>query len=130
MPTGPGLLRYADAMAQTIVVKLVDDIDGGDADETISFALDGKSYEIELSKKNAFALRKALAPYIDKGRLAGRPPGPGRGRARRGASSGVRTLFSELDTEEKERFRAWAQMPTARRVGDSRVQAWIDAGRP
>ena len=42
-------------MAQTIVVKLVDDMDGGDADETVAFGLDGKSYEIELSKKNAAA---------------------------------------------------------------------------
>jgi len=119
-------------MAQTIVVKLVDDMDGGDADETVAFGLDGRSYEIELSKRNASALRKVLAPYLDKARLAGRAAGPGRGRgdhSRRGGS-GSRTLFSELSIEEKERFRGWANMPTARRIGDSRVQEWIDAGRP
>lgn len=118
-------------MAQTIVVKLVDDLDGGDADETVAFGLDGRSYEIELSKRNASALRKALGPYVDKARLSGRAPGPGRRNdgGRRG-SSGSKTLFSELSAEEKERFRAWANMPTARRIGDSRVQLWIDEGRP
>jgi len=60
-------------MAQMIVVRLIDDIDGGEADETVSFALDGKAYEIELSKKNAASLRKLLAPYIESGRTAGRP---------------------------------------------------------
>ena len=119
-------------MAQTIVVRLIDDIDGGEADETVSFALDGKSYEIELSKKNAAGLRKLLAPYIESGRAAGRAPSHGRGRNSGSArpSSGSKTLFSELSVEERERFRAWANMPTARRVGDPRVQAWIDAGRP
>ncbi|HUD05488.1 MAG TPA: Lsr2 family protein [Candidatus Saccharimonadales bacterium] len=119
-------------MAQTIVIKLVDDIDGGDADETLEFGLDGKTYEIELSKKNAAALRKALAPYVDKSRLAGRQPALGRGRVsvRQARGSGTRTLFSELGAEENERFRGWANMPTARRIGDSKVQDWIDAGRP
>jgi hypothetical protein len=118
-------------MAQTIVVKLVDDLDGGDADETVAFGLDGRTYEIELSKRNAAALRKALAPYVDKARLAGRAVGSGRrgDSGRRGGSSG-KTLFSELSVEEKERFRAWADMPTARRIGDHRVQQWIDEGRP
>jgi hypothetical protein len=118
-------------MAQTIVVKLVDDMDGGDADETVAFGLDGKTYEIELSKRNASGLRKILAPYVDKARLAGRAPAPGRRSdgGRRGGSGG-KTLFSELSIEEKERFRSWADMPTARRIGDSRVQQWIDAGRP
>ena len=66
-------------MAQTVVVQLIDDIDGGDADETVSFALDGKAYEIELSRKNAAILRKMLAPYIEKGRTAGRPSSPSAG---------------------------------------------------
>jgi hypothetical protein len=118
-------------MAQTIVVKLVDDLDGGDADETVAFGLDGKTYEIELSKKNAAALRKVLAPYVDKARSAGRVPAPGRrGEGGRRGSSAGKTLFSELSAQEKERFRAWANMPTARRIGDSRVQRWIDEGRP
>lgn len=48
-------------MAQTITINLEDDIDGGVAEETIHFALDGRSYIIDVNKKNAAALRKALA---------------------------------------------------------------------
>ena len=40
-------------MAKTLIVKLSDDIDGGDADETVRFGLDGKAYEIDLSATNA-----------------------------------------------------------------------------
>ena len=48
--------------------KLVDDLDGGNADETVQFGLDGATYEIDLSKKNAAAFRKALVPYLTGGR--------------------------------------------------------------
>ena len=47
-------------MAQQVQVVLVDDLDGGKAAETVSFALDGVSYEIDLSDKNAAKLRDAL----------------------------------------------------------------------
>jgi hypothetical protein len=119
-------------MAQTIVVRLIDDIDGGEADETVSFALDGRSYEIELSKKNASVLRKLLEPYMENGRAAGRALGHGRARnvSSQKGPSGSKTLFSELSVEERGRFRDWADMPTARRVSDAKVNAWIEAGRP
>lgn len=57
-------------MAQNVVVELIDDLDGTPAEETIPFAIDGKSYEIDLSKRNAAALRKALDRYIQAGRRA------------------------------------------------------------
>jgi hypothetical protein len=57
-------------MAQQTSVTLVDDLDGGKAVETITFSLDGADYEIDLSKKNATALRKALSQYIESGRKA------------------------------------------------------------
>ncbi|MFE9661751.1 histone-like nucleoid-structuring protein Lsr2 [Streptomyces sp. NPDC005955] len=57
-------------MAQRVVVTLHDDIDGGEAAETIAFGLDGKSYEIDLNQANARKLRKALAPYVHAGRKA------------------------------------------------------------
>ncbi len=119
-------------MAQTIIVQLVDDLDGSPADETVSFALDGKAYEIELSKKNAASLRKALSPYIEGARAAGRMPSPARSRPspRTDGRAAGKTLFSGLAAEEKERFRAWAKLPDARRIADSRVREWIDAGRP
>jgi hypothetical protein len=118
-------------MAQNLIVQLTDDIDGGEADETIFFALNGKNYEIDLNAKNAEKLREAFAPFIEKARLTEKRTSGGR--ARRGtavAGDKPKTLFSELDAEEKERFRSWANMPTARRVSDARVQEWIEAGRP
>ena len=51
-------------MAERVVVTLVDDLDGSAADEKVQFALDGVSYEIDLSEANAVELREALAPYI------------------------------------------------------------------
>ncbi|MGW2841642.1 histone-like nucleoid-structuring protein Lsr2 [Streptomyces sp. NPDC001493] len=55
-------------MAQRVVVTLSDDIDGGQAAETVTFAIDGKSYEIDLNPANAKKLRKTLAPYVAAGR--------------------------------------------------------------
>lgn len=70
-------------MAQRTV--LVDDLDGGDAAETLVFALDGTSYEIDLNEENAGKLRDDLATWIShgrpqsggvrRGRVAGRRPG-------------------------------------------------------
>jgi hypothetical protein len=115
-------------MAKTVVVKLTDDIDGGDADETIHFSLEGTSYEIDLSAKNAAALRETLKPYIDKGRPAS---SGGRSRAARPSGpAGEQTLYSRLSADEKARFRAWANMATARRISDARVKSWEAAGKP
>lgn len=114
-------------MAQSTVVYLTDDIDGSDADETIKFGLDGKTYEIDLNKKHASALRKAFKPYVDAGRSAGRQTARSGGAGR---ATGSPTLFSQLDSTEKDRFRRWADMPNARRIGDARVQEWIKAGKP
>jgi len=73
-------------MAQKVNIVLIDDIDGNDAEETVSFALDGKDYEIDLNSANAQELRDALAPYIGHARRAT----GGRARGRRGRSdSGV-----------------------------------------
>ena len=59
-------------MAKQIIHKLVDDLDGGDADETVKFALDGVQYEIDLSKDNAAKLRDVFAPYVGAGTRVGR----------------------------------------------------------
>jgi hypothetical protein len=58
-------------MASVTEVKLVDDLDGGKADESITFALDGRSFEIDLSEKHARKLRDGLAPFINAARRAG-----------------------------------------------------------
>src|SRR5580658_4414691 len=113
-------------MAKTVIVKLTDDIEGGDADETVFFSLDGKSYEIDVNKANAANVREALKPFIAKAR----PSSGARAKARSGGSSAEKTLFSQLSSEEKERFRKWANMATARRISDARVNSWVAAGRP
>ena len=51
-------------VAREVIEKLIDDLDGGPAVETVAFALDGTSYEIDLSKRNAAAFRKAFARYV------------------------------------------------------------------
>lgn len=58
-------------MAQKVNIVLVDDIDGSEATETVSFGLDGTSYEIDLNDKNASALRDALAGYVGHARKVG-----------------------------------------------------------
>jgi nucleoid-associated protein Lsr2 len=115
-------------MAKTVIVKLTDDLDGGDADETIQFALDGRSYEVDLSAANAATLRDALKPYIEKGR--GSNGGQRVRSPRPSGTSTEETLYSRLNGDEKARFRAWANMPTARRISDARVKSWTAAGKP
>ena len=79
-------------MAQKITVALEDDLDGGPADETVRFELGGAEYEIDLSKKNARAFRKQLAPFIEHARKAGRGQRrrSGRTAAGRERSGGIR----------------------------------------
>lgn len=83
-------------MAQKITVALEDDLDGGPADETVRFGIGGAEYEIDLSKKNARALRRRLAPFMDHARKAGRGP-----RRRTGRSAASRERSGDI--------RAWAK---------------------
>jgi hypothetical protein len=79
-------------MAQRVTVELEDDLDGGPAEETVRFGVDGSEYEIDLSKKNATAFRRKLAPFIDHARKAGRGQRrrPGRTTSSRQRSGDVR----------------------------------------
>lgn len=58
-------------MARRVEVVLIDDIDNSEATETLTFALDGMSYEIDLSEIHAKELRSALGIYVEKGRRIG-----------------------------------------------------------
>lgn len=93
-------------MAQKVTVSLVDDLDGGQADETVEFALDGVSYQIDLSNENATELREALSGFTASARRAGgrKKPGPRPGKAAtNGASS------SSSDREQNQAIREWAR---------------------
>ena len=88
-------------MAQRVNIVLVDDIDGGEADETVTFGLDGSTYEIDLSSKNAAKLRAAVAPYVGHGRkLSGRRSG---GRRAAGSANGP----SAREVREWARANGW-----------------------
>lgn len=83
-------------MAQKVQVLLVDDLDGSEATQTVSFGLDGVSYEIDLSSGNAGRLRDELARYVEHARKAG--SAPGRRRPRNGTGR-----------ERSARIREWAK---------------------
>jgi hypothetical protein len=68
------------------VVELTDDIDGGKADQTVSFGFDGVNYEIDLSKKNSTAFQKALKPYLEAARKVRSTSGRGAARGTRRAA--------------------------------------------
>jgi hypothetical protein len=70
-------------MAQKVHIVLVDDIDGSDAEETVTFGLDGATYEIDLNSANGAKLREALASYVGHARKVG-----GRRGTRKAAGSG------------------------------------------
>ncbi|MEU6625863.1 Lsr2 family protein [Streptomyces litmocidini] len=86
-------------MAQKVQVLLVDDLDGGEADETVTFALDGKTYEIDLTTANAEKLRGLLEPYTTSGRRTGGRTTGGRGKGRAVATGSPDTA----------KIRAWAK---------------------
>jgi len=68
-------------MAQITEVRLVDDLDGGEAAESVAFSIDGKFYEIDLSENHAAALRDAFAPFVGRARRAGGGPATTRQKA-------------------------------------------------
>lgn len=87
-------------MAQKVLVEMVDDLDGSEADETVLFTLDGIQYEIDLSKKNSGKLRKSLEKYLEHARRTG-----GRKRSR----GSVRPGSTAVDREQNQAIRAWAR---------------------
>lgn len=93
------LSMKGNPVAQKVQVLLVDDLDGGEADETVTFALDGKTYEIDLTTANADKLRGLLEPYVKGGRRTGGRASGGRGKAR--AASG--------GSQDTAQIRAWAK---------------------
>jgi hypothetical protein len=95
-------------MAQRVTVALEDDLDGGAAAETVRFAFGGSDYEIDLSKKNAAAFRKQLAPFIEHARKAGRAGQPrrtGRTAASRQRSGDIRAWAKDHGLAVSERGR-------------------------
>ncbi len=108
-------------MAQQVQVSWLDDVDGSAATETVTFELDGRAYEIDLSERNAARLRGLLADFVAAGRrIGGRAAAP---------SSAPRTAGSERTPA----IRAWAQaqglaVPTRGRLSGDIVRAYDERG--
>lgn len=97
-------------MAQKVEVTLIDDLDGKTADETVTFGLDGTTYVIDLSEKNAGKLRTTLQPYVEAARKEKSARLTGRGTPRKSAvgspdTSEVRTWAKAQGYEISERGR-------------------------
>ena len=91
-------------MAQRVNVVLVDDLDGSDAVETVSFALDGVDYEIDLNEQHASELRNALSLYVGHGRRTG-----GRRRTSSGGGTKRSSASSSAGGPSAAEIRAWAR---------------------
>lgn len=103
-------------MAQKVEVLLIDDLEGGSADETVRFGLDGVSYEIDLSDGNAAQLREALTPYVQRARKSSTRTTRGRGSSRgRGTSS----------RERSAEIRSWARQQGISVNERGRIPSWI-----
>lgn len=110
-------------MTRETVVRLIDDLDGSEGQETVRFGLDGRSYEIDLNASNAEGLREVLAPYVRHARRGG-----GNGRGRRGAPDTRRS-----DAARSHDIRTWArehgyQVSDRGRIAKEIVEAY-DAAR-
>jgi hypothetical protein len=94
-------------MARKVQVILSDDLDENlPADETVSFALDGVNYEIDLAERNAEELRQTLSRYVQAARKVGRGSGTrasGAGRSRATGGGG------RMDREQAGAIRDWAR---------------------
>ena len=106
-------------MAQRVEVILEDDVDGGSADETVSFSLDGVSYEIDLSTKNANKLRDAFALYVGSARRVG-------GRRRKGSRSTTGPAGSSAEIREWARNNGW-DIPERGRIASEVREAYTAA---
>ena len=90
-------------MAQKTIVQLLDDLDGSEATESVSFALDGVEYNIDLNDGNAKKLRDGLAGYVENAARVG-------GRKQRGAGSPNRTTAGTGgDKAQNQAIREWAR---------------------
>jgi hypothetical protein len=110
-------------MAQKVQVLLVDDLDNGEASETVSFAIDGTAYEIDLSEKNANELRDAFDKYVGAARKAGRSGGGPAPRSSGGRSRGGTS--TAMDRDQAAAIRSWAKKQGLKVSDRGRIPASI-----
>jgi Lsr2 len=98
-------------MAQRMQVIFEDDIDGSEAEGTVTFAFDGVGYEVDLSGKNRGKLLKALGPYIEAGRKVS------------ARSSARRTAAPAARRHDQSAVREWARAEGMTVSGRGRIPA-------
>jgi len=99
-------------VASRVITLITDDLDGTEAQETVTFALDGTEFEIDLSDAHANELRVALEPYMN----AGRKTGSKKGRRRSSASA---------DGDQIKAMRSWAKAHNLKVSDRGRVSAEV-----
>ena len=111
-------------MAQRTLVLLEDDIDGGEAVETVLFGLDGTTYEIDPNNHNAAQLRDAVAPFVGAARRAGRPSASPIRPARTSTHTPGTTTRTPGEVDPKA-IRAWAEANAVQVSVRGRISAAI-----
>jgi hypothetical protein len=111
-------------VAQQVITKYTDDLDGSEASGSLEFSLDGREYEIDLSDANAARLRDALAPFVAAARRSG-----GGGRGRQVSPSPKPRSSSGRSREETLEMRRWLrengyQVSDRGRIPNESVQAY------
>jgi len=119
-------------VAREVIEKLIDDLDGSEATETVTFGLDGESFEIDLSKRNAAAFRKSLERYTRAGRRQGRTGTSRRGRTSR-ASKPSSSAAKPKRAFDLAQLREWAgangvAVPSRGRIPQAVVEQYQAAG--
>jgi hypothetical protein len=84
-------------MASIVAVVVTDDIDGSEGAETVSFGVDGVTYEIDLAENNRAKLAEAMSPYVGAARKVS---------LRRPRTGAGRQTTARVDRAE---IRAWAK---------------------
>jgi hypothetical protein len=97
---------------QKLEVQLEDDLTGGPAEETVTFGVDGREYQIDLNAKHAATFRKQLAAFVERARLVGRH----RPRS---------TARSAASRERSREIRAWAEQQGFEVAGHGRLPAQV-----
>jgi hypothetical protein len=120
--TSVSLVPQAAAMVRKVIERLVDDIDGSDATQSVSFGMDGLAYRIDLNDVHADELRAALGPYVEVARRVRDSQGRGRGGA----------LRAVVDRDRNAKIRQWARDQGVELPGRGRIAGAVrrayDAG--
>lgn len=109
-------------MAQEIIVRLKDDLDGTEATVTIPFAFEGRTYEIDLSDKNAAAFRKAVGKYVEAARRTS-----SKSTARTSGSGTTRARSRELAAIREWGRAAGFEVPAKGRIPEPVTEAYAKA---